>query len=260
MKHQLWISHGDKGGVGKSMVSHVLVELLRLSNKKVLLVDGEPENGDVSKRYANIPEVKTVLIDLGTAELFEESINKLASEIESAQSEGIQCTVVNLPAGASQCIDKDVKSLREIVEALDIEAFTLINIGDSEFSTRKAKEIADSGLGQLGKTVFFVQEFIRGNKESVIKKLKKNVKENDKNGIASDISMSVFEFPKLDSMSVSKLLEAYQQPMAYFMDTACGMSFIMRLRYSRFLGAAAEIMKQIDPEFVIPDLRLYKVD
>jgi len=256
MKHQLWVSHGDKGGVGKSMVSNVLVELLRLSGKKVLLVDGEPENGDVAKRYTGIPGVKTILIDLGTAELFEESINKLAGEIEKSLSEKIECTVVNLPAGASQCIDKDVKSLREIVEALDIEVFTLINVGDSEFSGRKAKEIADSGLGQLGKSVFFIQEFIRGDKEHITKSLKEDGKNNDKN----KIEVPVYEFPKLDSMSVSRLLEEYEKPIAHFMDAACGMSFIMRIRYSRFLAAAAEIMKQIDPEFMIPDLRLYKVD
>jgi len=251
MKHQLWISHGDKGGVGKSMVSHVLVELLRLGNKKVLLVDGEPENGDVAKRYAGIPEVKTVLIDLGTAELFEESINKLASEIEGALSEKIECTVVNLPAGASQCIDKDVRALREIVDALNIEAFTLINVGDSDFSVKKSTEIAKSGLGQLGKTVYLLQQFFRSEIHQTIDSLKTA-------NATELIDVPMFSFPKLDGMSISKLLEIHNKPMAYFMDTACGMSFIMRIRYSRFLTAASEIMKQIDPDFVIPDLRLYK--
>ncbi len=59
MKH-LVISHGDKGGVGKSIFSMLAVEFGLFSGRNVAIVEGDTKIGDVKARYENVVSVLSV--------------------------------------------------------------------------------------------------------------------------------------------------------------------------------------------------------
>ena len=60
---RIYIVGGSKGGVGKSMVSMALVDYLRESKRKVILVETDTSNPDVAKAYGPIMDVEVIDLD-----------------------------------------------------------------------------------------------------------------------------------------------------------------------------------------------------
>lgn len=73
MAKNIYLIGGSKGGVGKSMVTMALIDLLVSMGENVLLIESDTGNPDVWKTYKE--EVETELIDLDQADGWIELVN-----------------------------------------------------------------------------------------------------------------------------------------------------------------------------------------
>lgn len=63
MKKKLIIVGGSKGGVGKSIVSTAVIDLLRQRGEKLLVIDSDTSNPDVFKSHHKTLECLTLDLD-----------------------------------------------------------------------------------------------------------------------------------------------------------------------------------------------------
>jgi hypothetical protein len=115
-KKTLYLSHGDKGGCGKSVLSMLLVEHLLANGKTVHLVESDPSQPDLAKRYENDGKVVIGFLSLNQAGDSENAISKFNTWLETQGGDDV---VVNLPAGASETLDSLGDLLADTCEALD---------------------------------------------------------------------------------------------------------------------------------------------
>ena len=114
MERVLFFSHGDKGGVGKSVVSMFATEFL-LNRGRVALVETDPRQPDVAVRYAGDPDVTVVTSSMNRAGDSENAITKFGAWLEE---KGPDQVIVNLPSGAGETIDEHSDLIRSIADAL----------------------------------------------------------------------------------------------------------------------------------------------
>lgn len=81
MAKNIYLVGGSKGGVGKSMVTMAVVDLLVSMGESVLLIESDTSNPDVWKTYKE--EVDTELVDLDQADGWIELVNLCESKPES---------------------------------------------------------------------------------------------------------------------------------------------------------------------------------
>jgi hypothetical protein len=111
----LYLSHGDKGGCGKSVLSMLIVEYLLADGKSVHLVESDPSQPDLAKRYEDDDGVIIGFLSLNQAGDSENAISKFNTWLEIQGGEDV---VVNLPAGASETLDDLGDLLADTCEAL----------------------------------------------------------------------------------------------------------------------------------------------
>jgi hypothetical protein len=97
----IYVSHGDKGGVGKSMTAAVLVDYLLSTGRKVTLIESDKGQPDVALRYAGLVDIAAV--NLNRAGDSEAAVMKWANTIEAIDP--ASDIVVNLPAAAGDTLD-----------------------------------------------------------------------------------------------------------------------------------------------------------
>jgi len=96
------ISHGDKGGVGKSVFSSLSIEYGLHVNKSVSVVEGDTKIHDIKDRYAGTSAtVLSIDLDKSGADATN-AIASLFRHIEGSQSDFI---VLNSPANAHKILD-----------------------------------------------------------------------------------------------------------------------------------------------------------
>lgn len=103
---------GDKGGVGKSMVSTALIDYLDANGFPVMVVDADTSNPDVSRMFMSGTEsiVPCKKINLKTEASWMELMDDL---IEHSDHN----FVISLPAGAGEFMQQYMKDLHEFVLA-----------------------------------------------------------------------------------------------------------------------------------------------
>lgn len=145
---QLFISHGDKGGTGKSMAAALILDRLLATGAPVLLVEGDPAIPDMALRFRG--GVPTELVNLNRAGDAETSFNRLGNILEAAAGEG-QHVVVNLPAGAGDTIDELAPVLAEVVGAVGYELVVTFSMGPHRTSSDALIKSLSRGLmGAVG--------------------------------------------------------------------------------------------------------------
>lgn len=112
----LYLSHGDKGGCGKSVLAMFIIEHLLIEHGAVHLVESDPTQPDLAKRYAQVPEVVTGFLSLNRAGDGENAVSKFGKWLEAQDAEHV---VVNLPAGASETLDDLGDMIRDLCDALE---------------------------------------------------------------------------------------------------------------------------------------------
>ena len=137
MKH-LVISHGDKGGVGKSIFSMLAVEFGLFSGRNVAIVEGDTKIGDVKARYEDVVSVLSVNLDKSGKDA-ENAIATLFSHLEVLQSDLV---VMNLPANSHKAIDAYAEIIAPVAQELGLQICVAWMIGRESSSATMANESA----------------------------------------------------------------------------------------------------------------------
>lgn len=101
---RLYVSHGDKGGVGKSLLSMLMIDHLLSRHGAVTAIEGDGTIGDVARRYQGTPSVSGMSVDLSRPDGATEAVMALFEALEAAGSP--EHVVCNLPASASATLDQ----------------------------------------------------------------------------------------------------------------------------------------------------------
>ncbi len=137
MKH-LVISHGDKGGVGKSIFSMLAVEYGLLSGRNVAIVEGDTQIGDVKARYENVVSVLSVNLDKSGKDA-ENAIATLFSHLEELESDYV---VMNAPANAHKALDSYAEVIAPVARELGFQICVAWMVGRESSSATLANESA----------------------------------------------------------------------------------------------------------------------
>lgn len=104
------ISHGDKGGVGKSMVASAIADYLNTKSVKVAIIDADTQNPDVDRMFGKwLPCAKT---NLRSTEGWMDVMNFIAEHAGHT-------IVINTPGGIGEHMVDDMRQLSAFLD--DIE-------------------------------------------------------------------------------------------------------------------------------------------
>lgn len=142
MEKILFISHGDKGGVGKSVTSAMAVEHF-LKTGDVALVETDPTQPDVGKRYAGDPDVRLGNLSLNRAGDSENAFQAFGEWLEGVDSSRV---VVNLPAGAGETLDSLADLIRRIADDLNYRLVVTYSLKNHHIATDMMLKSLESGL------------------------------------------------------------------------------------------------------------------
>lgn len=137
------ISHGDKGGVGKSMLATVIMERILSDGDEVALVEGDPSQPDVGLRYMGSEHVELSQLPLNRAGDADNAVGELGYWLEQQKRDQI---VINLPAGASETLDNLAPLLREVGDALEYDIYVTYSLGKGDTPTVGLIKSLQSGL------------------------------------------------------------------------------------------------------------------
>jgi hypothetical protein len=116
MAKRIWVSGGDKGGVGKSMLSIGLIDLALEHQDDPILIESDTSNPDVYKMHKD--EIKTELIDLDDANGWIDFINVCDRNPDSL-------VIVNTAARNNRGVAAYGSTLSATLGELDRELITL---------------------------------------------------------------------------------------------------------------------------------------
>jgi hypothetical protein len=136
------VVHGQKGGIGKSLVSSLLVEL---APTKPLIVECDDSAPDVARRYRN-HGYEGIQIQLLTADSPADALSDMMSSVEDAPEPLI---VINLPAAAGAVVDTYAEQIREVADGLNRTLIAVFVIGAGQDSLAAALKCAQSGLASV---------------------------------------------------------------------------------------------------------------
>jgi hypothetical protein len=156
---KIYISHGDKGGVGKSMVAASLIDTIISADPKttILLVEGDNTNPDVAPRFDNNAQVVSIVAPLNNPDRGFEVLGNVMGTVVDQISEGETISVViNTPAGFSDTFTPEAQTLlKEIAEAYGSKIQVLYSVGDTHLASSGAYDfVAKNKTGGAVKLVF----------------------------------------------------------------------------------------------------------
>lgn len=137
----IYYSHGDKGGVGKSMTSAVLVDYLLSQGKSPKLIEGDAGQPDIALRYASSVEMRGV--NLNRSGDAEAAIMAFTDALEELGDGDI---VVNLPAAAGDTLEQLADVLVSAAQEFGHESRVFYTMGHTPTATKNALKTFDSGL------------------------------------------------------------------------------------------------------------------
>jgi len=139
----IYISHGEKGGVGKSRLAMILIDyLLKQNARPVALVEGDKSGQDVGERYADI--IETGFINLNRPDAMEEAFSSLGNWVER-HGEG-KDVVINLPGQASDTLDKFADLLAATMEMAGQGLTVFYSLGTLDLHVGNLVNSMNSGL------------------------------------------------------------------------------------------------------------------
>jgi hypothetical protein len=139
----IYISHGEKGGVGKSRLAMVLVDyLIKLNERPVVVVEGDKTGADVGLRYAGM--VDTGFINLNRPDAMEDAFSNLGNWIEqNAENKDV---VINLPGQASDTLDKFADLLADTMDMIGHQIVVFYSLGIMDMHIDNLQKSLTDGL------------------------------------------------------------------------------------------------------------------
>ncbi|MHB1752200.1 MAG: hypothetical protein ACYCTF_05815 [Acidiferrobacter sp.] len=143
MTKTLLISHGGKGGTGKSYVSQATAEALLAMGYHVSIVEADPTQPDIAKRYVDDPDVTVGALSLNRAGDAENALSKFGEWLERADANHV---VVNLPGGAGETLDALSDQLRFLADGLGYRLVATYSLEKNQTATDEMVDSFKTGL------------------------------------------------------------------------------------------------------------------
>lgn len=137
----IFYSHGDKGGVGKSMTSAVLLDYLLSQGRSPKLIEGDAGQPDIALRYSDSVEMRGV--NLNRAGDAEAAVMTFTDALEELGDGDI---VVNLPASAGDTLEQLAEVLVGAAQELGHESRVFYTMGHTPTASKNAVKSFESGL------------------------------------------------------------------------------------------------------------------
>jgi hypothetical protein len=135
---KLLFSHGDKGGVGKSMFAMLAMDYAMYQGKSAAVIEGDTRIDDVALRFTGIDGITTLSIDLDkSGRDAENAVTSLFRHLEEADSEIV---ILNAPANAHKALDRNAELIIPVAQDLGFEICTAWMVGIEEASTTLANQ------------------------------------------------------------------------------------------------------------------------
>lgn len=144
--NRLFFSHGDKGGVGKSMLSALLVDHLLQIDRAVAVVEGD-KGMDIAERFGSL--IKVEAENLNRSGASNEAVMGFIDKLGKFGDEGVQDVVINLPSGAGDTLEELAPAIVEAAQMIGFEAYTFYSLGHQPVGTRNALRSLQGGLLDL---------------------------------------------------------------------------------------------------------------
>lgn len=139
----IFLSHGDKGGSGKSMVAALAIDTALAAGLDVRLLEGDLGQPDVAPRFKGL--VQTSALNLNQSGAADAAVNALGSWIEENLPPDT-LLAINAPAAAGDTLDGAADMLREVFEALGHAFVVSYSVGMSPQSSAVLGKSLDGGL------------------------------------------------------------------------------------------------------------------
>lgn len=140
----IYLSHGEKGGTGKSRLAMLVADVLMQRGRDVVVVEGDKSGADVGLRYKGICNVE--FINLNRPDAIESAFEDLGVALEKY---GADCDVViNPPGQASETLDKSGEMIMALAEALGHEVVGMYSIGNLDIHVDNLAKSLDTGIMQ----------------------------------------------------------------------------------------------------------------
>ena len=138
----LYLVAGGKGGVGKSILSMILVDFLtQYLKKKVLLIESDTSNPDVGKTFVDNEDVEVISLSLDDADGWIELVNYSASSEKDI--------VINSAARSIEAVQKFAGTLIGSLEELNRSLDSFFVINRQRDSIELLKKYMDAVPGEL---------------------------------------------------------------------------------------------------------------
>jgi hypothetical protein len=159
------VSHGDKGGVGKSIFTYAFVDYKASQKgfdpKKLIILDADPRNADVFRMFDGFSEYgHAERISLASKEDWMKFIDRIQDE----QDKGYDY-ILSLPAGIGSILSKEGAKFGDLVGQLGHEITMFWTIDRMPDSINLLKR-AMFDLGTKVKQTIVVKNLFFGNSES----------------------------------------------------------------------------------------------
>ncbi|OCX68704.1 hypothetical protein A6M27_10750 [Acidithiobacillus thiooxidans] len=135
---RLIISHGDKGGVGKSIYAMLAVDYLLSKGLDVAVVEGDIQIGDVAKRYDGVDGVTSFNVDLDKSG--RDAENSIAVLFKHIEKMGCENVVINAPANAKKALDTNAELILPVAQDLEFEVCVAWMVGIEEASAEMSEK------------------------------------------------------------------------------------------------------------------------
>lgn len=139
---QIVFAHGEKGGVGKSTLATVLVEL---APSRPVICECDRTAPDVARRYRHAGYVG-LDVPLLSNDAPVDILTDLMSVLEGVEDELI---VVNLPSAAGLVVNQYAELVAEVCEAINRQLVVAYVVGAGVDSVRSAVDCARDGLAHF---------------------------------------------------------------------------------------------------------------
>ncbi len=138
----IFISHGEKGGLGKSRLAMVITDLLIKRGRDVVVVEGDKSGADVGKRFTGLVDVG--FINLNRPDAMEEAFSSLGGWLQDHAAG--KDVVVNLPGQASDTLDQFAGLLSDTAGMLGHDMTVFYSVGNLDLHTANLVRSMREGL------------------------------------------------------------------------------------------------------------------
>ncbi len=136
--------HGDKGGVGKSIVASLILNHLLIEQRPCALIEGDRSVPDVAYRFQGAMD-RIFAVALNRAGDAETSLVEFGNILEQ-NTTSADVVVINMPAGAGETLDQFAIVLANIASATGHEFVVTYSLGSSAIAAESFAESMKRGL------------------------------------------------------------------------------------------------------------------